>query len=510
MSGEPRDKKMEEVLKLRHVNGLGARAIARQLSMSRKTVKKYLFGEPPQSQSRSRQRPSMLDSYEPEIRRLVEETPAIRAPAVLERLRTQGYTGGITIVRACVSRLRPKPYRESFLTLDFAPGSVVQVDWADFGFALPGCARRVSAFVMVLGHSRYLYLEFTVSQRMGTFLRCMERGLSFFGGVTTADIFDNMKTVVQSRASGVTVFNARFLEYARSRGFAVQACNPRRGNEKGKVERPIGFIRERFWPGRRFSDLIDLNRQAVDWRDDFANNRVHERTGKVPALVFRSTEQPLLKPLSTLPFDTDDVESTGVSKTFRFAFDRNTYSVPPRLVCQPIVVRANDSAVAAFLGPKEIARHGRRWGVGEDVELPEHRASAVAFKPRARSRELPASLSGLGDIGRLYLKTFSAGSRSIERECTRLTFLVELFGESAVRSAVEEIMRTGHVGCEYIEYVLRHRRHLTPSPAPLRLGDAQLDAIHFREPDLAVYDQLVATRLTLDPGQPPVEPERGE
>jgi hypothetical protein len=327
--------------------------------------------------------------------------------------------------------------------------------------------------------------------------------LAFFGGVTTADVFDNMKTVVHSRTAGVTIFNARFLEYARSRNFAVVACNPRSGNEKGRVERPIGFVRERFWPGRRFADLLDLNRQATEWRDDFANNRVHEWTGKVPSLVFRSIEQPLLNPLPTLPFDTDDVESTGVTKTFRFAFDRNTYSVPPRLVSQPIVVRANDSAVAAFLGPKEIARHARAWGIGEDIEHPEHRALAMALKPRTKSRELPASLLGLGDVGRLYFKTFSAGSRSIERECTRLTFLVELFGDSAVQSAVDEVMRTGHVGCEYVEYVLRHKRCLTPSPAPLRLGVPQLDAIHFREPDLSVYDQLVSTRLTLDPGEPP-------
>ena len=97
------------------------------------------------------------------------------------------------------------------------------MDWADFGFALPGCSRRVCGFVMVACYSRYLYLEFTLSQVMGTFLRCMERGLAFFGGVATADIFDNMKTVVTSRTHLATVFNPKFLEYASTRGFAVRA-----------------------------------------------------------------------------------------------------------------------------------------------------------------------------------------------------------------------------------------------------------------------------------------------
>jgi transposase len=502
MSSETR---LEEVLKLSYVDGLGVRAIARQLALSRKTVRRLLHGEPKKAEPAKRG--SIVDPFEPEIRRLIEETPSMRAPAVLERLRAQGYAGGVTVIRERVARLRPRGWREPFLTLDFAPGSAVQVDWADFGFAIPGCPRRVSAFVMALCYSRYIYIEFVLSQRMGTFLRCMERGLAFMGGTTTADIFDNMKTVVSGRFDGRPVFNRTFLEYARARGFAVIACNPRRGNEKGRVERPIGFVRERFWPGRRFCDLVDLNKQAREWRDDFANNRVHDITGKVPALVFQSIERPLLKAIPTTPVETDDIESTGVTKMFRFSFDRNVYSVPPHLLGQDLVVRANDDAVAAFLGPKEIARHARCWGIGEQVEATAHRHAATEFKPRTRARELPASLAGLGATGHKYFRIFSAGSRSIEREWVRLTFLVELFGERATSDAVEEVMATGHVGCEYVEYVLRHKRRLLPAPAPLRLGDPALDGICFREPDLSQYDQLVASRLTLDPGEPPAPPK---
>src|ERR1700677_5090772 len=201
MSSETR---LEEVLKLSYVDGLGVRAIARQLALSRKTVRRLLHGEPKKAEPAKRG--SIVDPFEPEIRRLIEETPSMRAPAVLERLRAQGYAGGVTVIRERVARLRPRGWREPFLTLDFAPGSAVQVDWADFGFAIPGCPRRVSAFVMALCYSRYIYIEFVLSQRMGTFLRCMERGLAFMGGTTTADIFDNMKTVVSGRFDGRPVF----------------------------------------------------------------------------------------------------------------------------------------------------------------------------------------------------------------------------------------------------------------------------------------------------------------
>jgi transposase len=122
----------------------------------------------------------------------------------------------------------------------------------------------------------------------------MDAALKFFGGRTQVDVFDNMRTVVKERTGKHVVFNQRFLEYARTRGFAVRACTPRRPTEKPYVERPIGFVRSRFWPGRHCADLFDLNAQATTWRDDIANNRIHDETGKVPALVFKHDERQML------------------------------------------------------------------------------------------------------------------------------------------------------------------------------------------------------------------------
>jgi transposase len=495
--------RLADILRLRLVEGQSLRAISRRLHLARKTVRKLLGQRRPARLAPPPARGSVVDLYDAEIRRLLAETPDMKATTVLERLRPLGYSSGITILRDRVRALRRRPSREAFLTLDFAPGSAFQVDWADFGFALPGSPRRVSAFVMAACYSRYLYLEFTLSQALGTFLRCMERGLRFFDGVAVADIFDNMKTVVQSHTPQATIFNHRFLRYAGARGFAVIACNVKKANEKGRVERPIGFVRTRFWPGRRFVDLLDLNTQAAVWRDDFANNRVHDDTGKVPALVFKNEEQRLLKPVPDVHFDTDDLESMTVTKTFRVTFDRNRYSVPARLVGQTVLVRGTDDAVTIFLGPKPIAAHRRSWSIGEDLEHPSHKDGVLERKPRAAAGQLPPALVGLGETGVAYFKTFAAGHRSLVRETERLVFLVELFGESATRDATAEVMATGHVGAEYIEYVLRHKKGLTPAPAPLRLGDPVLDALAFREPDLSVYDQLVPTPMTRDPGEPP-------
>lgn len=494
--------KMAEVLKLALLDGKSARTISSALGMSRRTVRRLLGKAPPRSAATPAPRESMLTPYEGALQQLLADTPYMKAPALLERLRPLGYTGGLTILRGWARKRRPRP-KEVFLTLSFEPGAAVQVDWADFGFALPGCPRRVSAFVMAQCHSRHLYLEFCLSQSMGSFLRRMENAARFFGGTTHIDIFDNMKTVVLEHTPRGTRFNPTFLEYARTRGFAAKACNVAKGNEKGIVERPIGFVRERFWPGRRFTDLMDLNTQAMRWRDDFANNRVHEVTGKVPALVFENEERRRLKPLSNVTFNTDEVEGLGVTKMFRVRFDRNFYSVPPRLVGQQVLVRGNENEVRIFLGPKEVAVHRRSWGVGEDVEAVPHREQALALKPGATAAFLPTALTELGEVGLQYFKVLHAGPKSLRKETERLVFLAEVFGNGPVLDAISDVMRTGHVGAEYVEYVLRHQKGLSPAAPPLRLGRPELDELHLPSPDLSAYDARFPPRKTLNPGEPP-------
>ena len=256
-----------------------------------------------------------------------------------------------------------------------------------------------------------------------------------------------MKTVVLEHTAQHVVFNPRFVEYARVRGFAIQACPPRRPTGKPYAERPIGFVRTRFWTGRRFSDLFDLNAQAAKWRDDIANNRVHEETGKVPSLVFKHEERAKLEPVPDRPFDTDDLFSTSASKTFRVDFDRNIYSLPWRLINQPVLVRGNEQEVSIWLGHKRVAIHNRCWGVGEKVNDPSHERGLLETKPRAAAAgALPAELEGLGDVAAAYFKILAANGRSLRKEIERLVLLSELWGYPPTREAIAEVMSTGHVG----------------------------------------------------------------
>jgi hypothetical protein len=397
--------------------------------------------------------------------------------------------------------MRPKPHIEVFSHFEVRPGERLEVDWAELGYVLPGVLRRVSALVAVLVHSRMLFVTFALSHAMGAFLRCMDRSLRFFGGRASVDVFDNMKTVVTGRVHGEPILHPTMVEYARVHGFAISATKPRHPTGKPFVERGIGFLRTRLLPGIRFSDLATLERDGTAWQNTFANAREHEATGKVPSLVFEHVERHALMPLREVQFDTDDVLTTSVGRTHQVGFDRNQYTVPWRLAGQRVLVRGDDHSVRVVLGTKDVASHARSWSVGQLISDPRHEDGMRQERQRARAVGLPDTLGALGETGQKYFGLLAASRRSIRLEEQRLVLLAELFGASATTSAMLEVMKTGHVGAEYVEHVMRFKRRLEPAAPPLRLGNPALDSIAVREPDLALYDDLY-TRPTKDPGDP--------
>lgn len=500
------DQQKEDVLRLHFVEHLPTREIATRLGIGRRTVRDVISGRkmPPTPR---KPRVTQLTEHEAFIKQELVRAPAMNAPAMLERLRARGYTGGVSVLRDRMRILRPKPHIEVFSHFEVRPGERIEVDWAEVGYVLPGVLRRVSALVAVLVHSRMIFVTFALSHAMGAFLRCMDRVLKFFGGRASVDVFDNMKTVVTGRVHGEPILHPTMVEYARVHGFAVSATKPRHPTGKPFVERGIGFLRTRFLPGVRYSDLDSLERDAIAWRDTFANTREHEATGKVPALVFEHVERHALMPLRDVHFDTDDVLTTSVGRMHEISFDRNVYTVPWRLAGQRVLVRADDRDVRVLLGTKEVARHPRSWSVGDRIVDPRHEDGMREERRRARSIGLPGTLGALGETGERYFALLAASRRSIRLEEQRLVLLAELFGASATTNAMLEVMKTGHVGAEYVEHVMRFKQRLVPSAPPLRLGNAELDAMAVREPNLAFYDEICARR-TKDPGDPP-DPDNG-
>ena len=367
-----------------------------------------------------------------------------------------------------MATLRPTAAPAAFVTLTFGRAEAAQVDWGEFGDVF-GIGRPVHAFVLVLCYSRLLTVTFTFSQTLEAFLRCHEQAFAFVGGCPKECWYDNLATAVAERRGRLVRFHPRFLAYAGHHRFRPVACNVGKGNEKGRVEDAIKYLRSNFWPGRTFRDLADLNAQAQAWRDAIANQREHRVTRKLPALLV-AEERPALLPLGE-PYDTDEVRSVVVPPNFRVAFDGNRYSVPWRLVGKPLTLRADAETVTLWYGTHRVARHARGWRRGRGGGAPGPRRRAPRRPSRARRRTGRwRPWQALGPAARQYLDCIRAGTRSLRAELDHLLLLTTLYGPAPVEAALAACLAQAIVGSHQVEQWLRLQDTPPVAPPPLTLG----------------------------------------
>jgi len=299
----------ERLVLLKHLleQGLTKAAIARQLGVSRRVI--YFWIETGQLErdlggtaARVRLgRPVRLEPYKPIIETRLATYPELSAVRLFDEVRAAGYAGGITQLRDFVARVRPRPELEPVVRFETAPGLQAQVDFAEFRF--PWGKRY--ALLVVLGYSRLLWLHFYLRQTMATVTAGLEAAFAFFGGVPRELLFDQMKSVIiedRRPDDGKLLENAEFLRFAHHHGFRIRACRPFRARTKGKVERPVSYVRSNFVYGREFLGDGDLAAQADGWLEQTANVRIHGTTGEAPQLRFERDERAALLPLAAHPY----------------------------------------------------------------------------------------------------------------------------------------------------------------------------------------------------------------
>jgi transposase len=490
-----------EILRLRYAEHWGYSAIARHLGIHRESARTValrrsvaLAPAPPAP------RTTLLTPFRARIQALLTEDPARSAVTICQVLRQEGYRGGISALRGAVRKLRPSAGPAAMATLSFGRGEAAQIDWGEFGDVF-GIGRAVHAFVLVLCYSRLLTVRFTFSQTLEAFLRCHEQAFTFIGGVVRECWYDNLATAVAERQGKLVRFHPRFLAYAGHHRFRPVACNVGKGNEKGRVEDAIKYLRVNFWPGRTFRDLADLNAQVEAWRDTLANQREHRVTRKIPALLV-AEERPHLLPLGE-PYDTDEVRSVVVPPAFRVAFDGNRYSVPWRLVGKPLTLRADAETVTCWYGRHRVARHARCWRRGVEVVLPAHADGLLTTKPGAQAHWQVEAVQALGPAARQYLDCIRAGTRSLKAELEHLLLLTTLYGPAAVEAALAACLAQAIVGSHQVEQWLRLQETPPLAPPPLTLADPRLTVPPVR-PNLQRYDALL---LNADLEEPDGHPQ---
>ncbi len=315
-----------------HRQGLSVTAIARQLGMDRKTVRKYIARglEPPVYQPRP-ERPRASDAFLPFLRERVAAYPGLSAVRLWRDCKERGFGGAYTAVKRAVATIRPTLPLPVEVRFETPPGLQAQVDLARFEVRFtdePGAKRIVWLFSLVLGHSRLMWGRFVVHQDLGSVLRCHMAAFTDLGGVPREILYDRMKTaVVGEDPDGLVVYNRSLVDLARHYGFQPRACRPYRPKTKGKVERPFRYVRQDFFLARSFRDLDDLNVQLRRWLDEVANARLHATTKRIVAEAF-ADEKPTLLPLPEGPYTAVLKLERRVSHEGTVSVGGNLYSVP--------------------------------------------------------------------------------------------------------------------------------------------------------------------------------------
>ena len=438
-------------------------------------------------------RSSKLDPYVGFVRQTLEAHPGLCATRLEQMLRDRGYRGSVRNLRRVVARLRPQQH-EAFLRLQVFAGEQAQVDWASFGTVMVGRAKRaLSCFVMTLSWSRALYLEFFFDQTMENFLRGHVNAFRSFSGSARILLYDNLKSAVLERHGNLIHFNPRLLELAGHYHFEPRPCQVRSGNQKGRVERAIRYVRDSFWAARAFTTLEECNRQALKWRDEVAHQRPWpDDRNRTVAQAFID-EQPRLLPLPLHPFSTDCVIAVRAAKTIYVRFDGNDYSIPPEAVGRSLMLAASDTEVRVLDGAREIARHRRSYNRQQLVLDPAHQQALLRSKRKARESTRAGHLELAVPESAVLLERAFAEGESAARQSAQLLVLLDRYGTRAMRRAVREALERNTPRASSVAFLLRQCNGAMPLPLDLS-RHPQAQNLEVRPHDLETYDELAHRR----------------
>jgi transposase len=463
---------------------LTARQVAADLGLNIKTVRGWRAR--PYEQRSAAARPSKLDPFKGRIVGWLD-AHALSAQQVFQRLREAGYDGGISIVKDYVHTIRPRP-REAFLTLAFAPGEVAQVDWGEWGtIAVGETRRRLSFFVMVLAYSRQLYVEFTRAQTMEHFLAAHINAFNALG-VPQRVMVDNLRTAVLAHVRGEPPqFNPRYLDFARHYGFAVVACNVAKGNEKGRVERGVGYVKTSFLNGLELPDFAALNPAVRVWLETVANVRLHRETQRRPADLWVE-ERPHLQPVNPRPFDVGRVLAVRANRQFRVTFEANRYSVPARFAGAQATLKAYPEHLCVYHEQELIARHVRSYERHRDIADPDHAKALVAQRRHAQDAHVLQRFLALSPQAAKYHTGLLERRGNALSHVRKIVALADIHGEEAVVRALADALTFEAFSSEYIAHLIQARGRQLPQPSPLVLMRRQdvLD-LELPPPDLSPY-----------------------
>jgi transposase len=461
-----------EIVRLYYAEHFKVGTIAGQLQVHPDVVCRVLGLEPksPPAAAASGTPPKSVQPYAGFIHEVLSRYQGLRSTRVYDMLVERGYRGSPRSVRRFVQAVRPAPTQAAYLRTESLVGEQAQVDWAHVGpVQVPGGQRALWVFVMVLAYSRAMWAELVFDLSIHSLLRSLVRACSYLGGCPRQFLFDNPKIVVLERHHDAARFHPLLVQLSGALRVQLRLCDVRAPQQKGKVERAVRYLRDRFLAGRQIGDIATGNAQLLQFLEQIAGPRPHPvQPGQCVQEVLAQERPHLLSLPDPLP-PTDLVKPVGVDKTAFVILDTNHYSVPSQYAQQTLTLVACDRRVRLLDKQVLVAQHERSYGRGQFLEDPAHRQQLLEQRQAARAPKGRDRLrQAVPDIDHLFARWVQAG-RNVGNLTLRTLKLLDLYGDTLLAQAVAQALARGTSDIGALAVLCEQQRRTDRRPVPIEI-----------------------------------------
>lgn len=468
--------------------GKSIRGIAKELGMSRNTVRAALSAEAPPHYTRPPRPNRKLAPFLKQIEEMAVEQHFIGS-RILRELRLLGYDGGATPVYNYLRGIKQMAHQRITERYETAPGEQAQFDWSPYTVILGDVATKVVVFGLILSYSRRKFYWPSLDATQPSIYEALEAGLRYFGGAPLRLLVDNARSLVTDTDPAHFCWNRHFLELCGHYRIEPVACQPARPQTKGKIERPFFYLEEHFIKGHTWPDFDAFGRSLAAFVTDELDLVVHATTRQRPLDRFEA-ERPALTPLPEQPFVGSHEILRTVSYDCLVSFAGSRYSVPWQYARQKVWLRPSQGSQLAIrnLQGTEIARHRLAAQRGLTVLDPAHYAGLRQDAPRTWLVAEQVFRERFPDCAGFLTGLRTQHPNNALSHLRAILALADIYPEAALRCAFTRAAEYNTYSQHFIRSLVRYTEALnapvTLSPVPPATA-ARLTA------DLQVYQCIL-------------------
>ena len=455
---------LEHLLVTMHADGWSKRGLSRHFSISRNMVRRILRKHQDhrdngadilnEQKIRRAARASKLDPFTEQIKQLLEKFQKITGQRIFEELKDAGYTGGISILRERLKKMRPTPKRTPIIRFETDPGVQGQMDWSPYviPFVKDGKV-KVQCFSYILTYSRRHYVDFTRRRDCFSLIRRHQDAFGHFSGIPAQCLYDSEKTIVLRWEAGKPIFNPSFAAFITHYNCKPIICQRGRPQTKGKIESPFKYVMNNLLNGREFQDLEDLKTFARWWLRNRSDIHIHDTTKRAPIELFLEQELDALQSLQKHPYDSAEVALRVCDLEGYLEFETNRYPAPYEYVADILTMKITDHEVLIFSPDLALIVRHEKLTAGACVKLDAQHIHG-AQQVRYGLEPVRDQFIAIGEEARQFLKGLKDKQSNPGFHARYILRLKESYHCDDINKALEHACRYHAYDCKAIERIL--------------------------------------------------------